>query len=78
MTALPEWDDDLADLLAMVAVAREDAMTPAGREALRVLGENCDTTGVIVVALKLLAELASDAGFCQAGFGEYAVRAIAR
>jgi len=78
VTALPEWDDDLADLLAMVAVAREDAMTPAGREALRVLGENCDTTGVIVVALKLLAELASDAGFCQAGFREYAARAIAR
>jgi hypothetical protein len=72
------WDDDLADLLAMVTVAREDAMTPAGREALRVLRENCDFAGVIVAAIKLLAELANDAGFCQAGFREYALVAIAR
>ena len=78
MSAPAGWDDDVADLLAMVTVAREDAMTPAGREALRVLGENGDTTGVIVVALKPLAVLASDAGFCQAGFREYAARAIAR
>jgi len=78
VTALPEWDDDLADLLAMVTVAREDAMTPAGREAPRALGENCDSLGVIAAAIKLLAELASDAGLCPDHFREYAVRAIAR
>ena len=71
-------DDDLADLLAMVTVARENSMTPAGREALRALGENCDRLGVIACAIKLLAQLADDAGFCPGHFREYAARAIAR
>jgi hypothetical protein len=72
------WDDDLADLLAMVTIARENATTPSGREALRALGENCDSLGVIASAVKLLAELANDAGFCPDHFREYAARAIAR
>jgi len=71
-------DDDLADLLAMVTVARENSMTPSGREALRALGENCDRLGVIACAIKLLAQLADDAGFCPGHFREYAARAIAR
>ena len=78
MSAPPGHDDDLADLLAMVTVARENSMTPSGREALRALGENCDRLGVIACAIKLLAQLADDAGFCPGHFREYAARAIAR
>ena len=78
MSAPPEWDDNVADLMALVAVAREDSLTLSGREALRVLGESMDAVGVVSAAAKLLAELAEDAGFCQAHFREYAFRAVTR
>jgi hypothetical protein len=72
-----EWDDATADLLALVEVARQD-MTPGVRESLRVLSAYCDQGAVLASAVKLLAELAKDAGMCDHGFRDYALQAIAR
>jgi hypothetical protein len=72
------WDDDVADLLAMVSVAWEDSSAPGWQEALRAVTANCDRDGVLSVALKLLAELASDLGWCPECFREWAFTAVAR
>ena len=78
MTAAPAWNDDTADLLAMVALAREDGAWEASREAFGVIAAHCDRDGVLASAVKLLAELAADLGLCNGCLREYAARAIAR
>jgi hypothetical protein len=78
MSALPDWDDNVADLTAFVAAARTDGTTEATREALGVLAGNCDRDGVLAAAVKLLAELCEDLDLCSECFRAYAVRAIAR
>ena len=67
------WDDDLADLLAMVSAGRQD-----WHEALRAVAGNCDRDGVLAAALKLLAELVSDLDMCPECFREWAFAAVAR
>jgi ribosomal protein S14 len=78
VSARAVWDDDTADLVALVWLAREDTLTPARREAMRAVVDNCDRDGVLASAVKLLAELVTDLGLCQPCFREYARRAVAR
>jgi hypothetical protein len=75
---LEPWCDDIADLLAMVEVGRLDDTEPGWQEAFRAISVNCDKTGVLAAAVKLLAELAGDLDFCPGCFRDYAARAIAR
>jgi hypothetical protein len=80
MTALPEWDDGTADLIAMVAVTREaeGVLTPGQAEALAVLGRHSDHLACLAAAVKLLSELVTDLDMCPECFREYAARAVAR
>ena len=79
MSAQPEsWDDDIADLLAMVTVGCQDGTEPGWQDALRAVSANCDKTGVLAAAVKLLAELVTDLGYCPECFRRYATEAIAR
>jgi hypothetical protein len=78
VTALPEWDDDTADLIAFVAAARSDGAAEDALVALSVLAGNCDRDGVLAASIKLLAELCEDLDVCPACFSRYAARAIAR
>jgi hypothetical protein len=79
VSAQPEpWNDDVADLLAMVDIGRHDDTEPGWAEALRAVYFNCDRDGVLACAVKLLAELAGDLNFCPGCFRDYAARAIAR
>jgi hypothetical protein len=79
VSAQPEpWDDDVADLLAMVEVGRQDGTEPGWQEALLAVTANCYRDGVLACAVKLLAELAEDLSFCPGCFRDYAARAIAR
>jgi hypothetical protein len=73
VSTAPWWDDGTADLMALVAATRSD-----DRLALDVLARFADRDSCLASAVKLLAELAADAGFCQDCFREYAARAIAR
>ena len=72
------WDDDVADLLALVSVGRQDEAEPGRHEALRAVAGNCDRDGVLAAALKLLVELCEDLALCDHCLRQYAVRAIAR
>jgi hypothetical protein len=78
VSAPPEWDDDVADLIALVLVGCQDSAEPGWREALRAVYANCDRDGLVAAAVKLLAELVTDLGMCPECFREYALRAIAR
>ena len=60
-----EWQDDVADLPTLVHVTRED-----DRDGLAVLARFADRDACLACAVKLLAELASDAGFCHDHFRE--------
>jgi hypothetical protein len=79
VSAQPEpWNDDVADLIALVEIGRLDGSEPGWQESLRAVYTNCDRDGVLAAAVKLLAELCEDMSFCQPCFRDYATRAIAR